>query len=237
MSDVDAALGRLAPAIDIDLAVHAFQKRRSRKHTVRVASRAAAALALRGIGIGGLAMINAVDEPSTVIATAPTDAPPPTTADPLASDPAYARLFSHPGESAQALAERISLDVLADPAVTLAVETPSESVRLVTMASSTGTNLVATITVEPDGRYRFDRLASPGLSTSYASQIVEVPETGVLTVIGYDGGLGTPGETMHEGLFIAGPGQTDRLDLVESSWLRIDLTTPDGRVLRYLAPR
>jgi hypothetical protein len=238
MLSLEDGLEQLAPSVDVDTAILAFKKHRSRKRFSRIASRTVALTVLVGIGIGGIAWIGGQRDPAPMVRTdpPPTTAPS-TTADPLASDPDFARLYSSPGESAKDLAERISSDVLGDYAVTFGVDTPSDTVRLVTMESNTGSTIVATISLQPDGRFRFDGLASPGLSTTGFSQVVSVPESGVLTIIGYDGGLTMPGEVMYDRLPVTGPGDTDRLDLAESSWLRIDLAIPDGRVLRYLGPR
>jgi hypothetical protein len=66
---------------------------------------------------------------------------------------------------------------------------------------------------------------------------VTAPEPGTLTIIGYDGDLTPPGEVMVDPQPVTGAGVTESFDLVESSWLRLDLTTLDGRILHQLAPR
>jgi hypothetical protein len=144
-------------------------------------------------------------------------------------------VLSLPGESATELAERITTDVLDDPMVTTGVEDDGE-LHLVTLRSSTGVVAVATITGNRSGSFRFEGLTTTGLSIDGTRRLT-APEPGTLTIIGYDGDLTPPGEVMVDQEPVTGAGVTEPFDLVESSWLRLDLTTLDGRILHQLAPR
>ncbi len=144
------------------------------------------------------------------------------------------QVVAQPGESPKDLAERISRDVLGDDAVTTQVVPLPDGGYEVTLDSSTGSTFVATIRLDPLVGYQFVRLSSPGLGFERSGSNVSSPESGTLTIAGYPSGLIGP-EVMIDGMQV-GAGET-HLELVESSWLQIDLATSDGSVLRYLAPR
>lgn len=58
-------------------------------------------------------------------------------------------------------------------------------------------------------------------------QIVVVPKAGRLTITGFDGGLNPPGERMITNRYVQ-RGSVGNLELVESSWLGLELTTANG---------
>jgi hypothetical protein len=152
--------------------------------------------------------------------------PPPT---PVVLDPA---LVSRPGESAKDLAERIVREVFGEEMVTSTVQDTGAS-RLVTLESAAGVSSVATISAEKDGTYAFVDLVTDGLALR-SSGDGAVAGSGILTVSGLDGSLGSP-EVMVDAAVAAGP--VGPFALVESSWLMVELRLSDGRVLRQLSPR
>ena len=153
-------------------------------------------------------------------------------------------VLSEPGESAREVVERVMRVVLDDAAETTGVENTTSRTRTVTLESTTGSVVEASVVIDDQGRYVFERLATPGfvIDTS-AGVALDVPESGHLTIIEYDAGL-QPGETLTD---LPDANEGSRLEITfpeddpgpgsDSSWLRADLVTEDGRVLRYLAPR
>lgn len=142
------------------------------------------------------------------------------------------------GESAKDLAERVLADLLDDPAVAVSATDTDRRTTVVRLETSTGAVVDVTVLADPRrNRNVLLELDSPGLSIDEGERAITVPEPGTLTVTGYDGGFTGEGEVMIDRLEVEDPGPVGPLDLVESSWLRIDLRTEDGRILYLLQLR
>lgn len=135
-----------------------------------------------------------------------------------------------------AVAERVAWEVLADPAAT--TSTSGDELKVtVTMQTQSGTELLVTFergsSAEP---YLLASASTGGIEVAEDDGLlVTVGEAGILNVVGHDGALTLPGEVIVHGLTVH-PGTT-RVDAPESSWLRIELITVDGRKVHRLAPR
>lgn len=141
-------------------------------------------------------------------------------------------------ESAKDLAERFMAEVLDDPSVAMSATDTDRSTTVVRLETSTGTIVDATVIADPQRqRNVLLELRSPELSYMQQNRTITIPEAGNLTVIGYDGGFTNSGEVMVAALPVSQAGDVGPLDLVESSWLRIDLQTTDGRILHLLLSR
>ncbi len=141
-------------------------------------------------------------------------------------------------ESAKDLAERFMDEVVGDQSVAMSATDTDRRTTVVRLETSTGSVVDATVIADPRRqRNVLHELRSPGLSFVQQDRTVTVPEAGRLTVIGYDGGFTGDGEVMLDEIQLDHAGDAGPFDLVESSWLRIDLETTDGRTLYLLQLR
>lgn len=186
----------------------------------------AAVLIVVVVAVAAVALPGGDDPIVTVGTPTPSD-----TATP--SDSAQGPFVGVENESAEDVAERFMSDVLGAPSVTVGVTDTDGRTSVVRMETSTGAIVEATVVANPAlQRTVLQTITSAGLSFSESDgPQITVPEPGLLTIIGYDGAFTEPGEIMIDRLPVSEAGVVGPLDLVESSWLRIDFVTPDGRVL------
>ncbi len=159
-----------------------------------------------------------------------------------ATDPAAGAVdgphIGHEQESAKDLAERFMADVVGDPSVAMSATDTDRRTTVVRLETSTGTVVDATVIADPRRqRLVLEAVRSPGLTFEPSDRTIAVPGAGSLVVIGYDGGFTGDGEVMVDELTIEQAGTVGPLDLVESSWLRVDFRATDGRTLYLIQAR
>ena len=142
-----------------------------------------------------------------------------------------------PDDAAKDVAERLMNDLLGDQSVTMSVSEPGGSVREVTMETSTGAEVVATVVFDDAaGAFRVTGVASPGLSPEVTPDdelFAELPVGGTLRVRGFTEDFGseidaTPGDGVALEAGRQGPLAQPPDDHV---WLVLRLEADDGQVL------
>lgn len=156
--------------------------------------------------------------------------------------PARDPLLGEEGESAKDVAERVLAEILEDPSVTMAAEDRDDA-TFVTLQTSTGAEVVARVVFDMGPqRFRLTDLASPGMSgliDQEAGLTVTVPEAGTFRIRSFPEDFSvrrTPVVDQPVGAGSVGP-LLLLLDHPDLTWLSVELTTDDGRVLRLLSRR
>lgn len=148
---------------------------------------------------------------------------------------------------AGAAATRI-MDTLGDPSTVESIETSEPfggepATGTVSVVTSSGATVAVDVQCDIAGEQcTVLGLSSPGFRvTERGSAEVTAPVAGFLTITGL-GAFDPTAATLPNGEVMLADARVEAgvplvADLVESSWLRMDLVTDEGRILRYLRPR
>jgi hypothetical protein len=142
-----------------------------------------------------------------------------------------------PGDSAKDVAEQVMSELLADPSVTTGAQDLEGGATAVTMETSTGAEVVATVVFDrAEGAFRVTNIASPGIAgevTPDGELFVQVGDAGTVRVRGFTEDFGAEVDATPPGGTAVEPGRQGPLPQPpdEYVWLVLRLETQDGRVL------
>ncbi len=152
-------------------------------------------------------------------------------------------LLGEPGGAAKDVAERVMAELLGDPSITTSATDAGDGVHEVTLETSTGAEVVATVVLDEEhGALRVTNIASPGVAVELTDDdrlFADLPVGGTLRVRGFSEDFTSELDATPSGGVTVEPGRSGPLPQppADHVWLVLRLETGDGQVLWALSWR